>query len=447
MQLPQLRELMIATLGPCRIASPLSRRRQQFVNDSSRVLVSADTPDLEPFLEAGHTPPSFELAGPRSQLFFDPAALTCGIVTCGGICPGLNDVIRSVVRTLTFGYGVPRIWGFRYGFAGLASKNGYEPLTLTPELVDSIHEQGGTLLGSSRGPQAINEMIETLLHYRVSILFTIGGDGTLRGASALSQEIQRRGLPISVVGIPKTIDNDIDWIERSFGFATAVEQATPAIEAAHTEARDAWNGIGLVKLMGRHSGFIAAHASLANPDVNFCLIPEIPFSLTGEEGFLRVLERRLENRRHAVIVVAEGAGQDLLQDSAHQEYDASGNARLKDVGIFLRDQITQYFAEQGKEATIKYIDPSYIIRSLPANALDSEFCLILGQHAVHAGLAGRTDMVVGYWNQRFTHMPISLAVSRRKQLDPRGAEWQSVLQATGQPATMISADSSNIVNS
>jgi 6-phosphofructokinase 1 len=403
-------------------------------------LASADTQDLEPFLEAGQIPPSFELAGSRSQLFFDPTVLTCGIVTCGGICPGLNDVIRSVVRTLTFGYGVPRILGFRYGFAGLASKNGYEPITLTPELVDSIHEQGGTLLGSSRGPQAINDMIDTLVRHEVGILFTMGGDGTLRGASALSQEIQRRGLPISIIGIPKTIDNDLDWIERSFGFATAVEQATPAIEAAHTEARDAWNGVGLVKLMGRRSGFIAAHASLANPDVNFCLIPEISFTLTGEEGFLRVLERRLDSRRHAVIVVAEGAGQDLLQDPAHQEYDASGNPRLKDIGVFLRDQMTRYFAEQGKEATIKYIDPSYIIRSLPANALDSEFCLILGQHAVHAGMAGRTDMVVGYWNQRFTHMPIRLAVSRRKQLDPQGAEWQSVLQATGQPAAMVGTE-------
>jgi len=440
MQLPQLREFTITALGPCRIPSPLLKRGQQFVNDSSRVLASADTQDLESFLEKGQMPPSFELAGPRSQLFFDPSKLTCGIVTCGGICPGLNDVIRSVVRTLTFGYGVPSILGFRYGYAGLSAQSGSTPLFLTPEIVDGIHKQGGTLLGSSRGPQAIDDMIETLVRHAVGILFTIGGDGTLRGASALSQEIHRRGLPISIIGIPKTIDNDLDWIERSFGFATAVEQATPAIEAAHTEARDAWNGVGLVKLMGRHSGFIAAHASLANPDVNFCLIPEIPFTLTGEEGFLRVLERRLDSRRHAVIIVAEGAGQDLLQDPTQQAYDASGNARLKDIGVFLRDQITRYFAEQGKEATIKYIDPSYIIRSLPANALDSEFCLILGQHAVHAGMAGRTDMVVGYWNQRFTHMPIRPAVSRRKQLDPQDAEWQSVLQATGQPAAMVGAE-------
>jgi len=440
MLLPQPEELSVSRLGPSRFSSPLQGRGQRFIDDASRILASADAMDLQPFLETGHMPPAFELAGPRSQLFFDPPTLTCGIVTCGGICPGLNDVIRSVVRTLTFGYGVPRILGFRYGYAGLSAKSGYDPLLLTPEIVDGIHEQGGTLLGSSRGPQDIDDMIATLARYEVGILFTIGGDGTLRGASVLSQEIQRRGLPVSIIGIPKTIDNDLDWIERSFGFATAVERTTPSIQAAHTEARDAWNGVGLVKLMGRHSGFIAAHASLANPDVNFCLIPETSFTLTGETGFLRMLERRLDSRRHAVIVVAEGAGQHLLQDPSHQERDASGNPRLKDIGVFLRDQITRYFAEQRKDATIKYIDPSYIIRSLPANALDSEFCLILGQHAVHAGMAGRTDMVVGYWNQRFTHMPISLAVRRRKQLDPEGAEWQSVLHATGQPASMASAD-------
>jgi 6-phosphofructokinase 1 len=342
-----------------------------------------------------------------------------------------------VVLTLTHSYGVPRILGFRYGYAGLAEKSGYAPMLLTPEVVESIHQQGGTLLASSRGPQDLSDMIATLRRYNVGILFTVGGDGTLRGASALSREIRRQNLPISIIGIPKTIDNDLAWVQRSFGFSTAVEEATKSLVAAHTEARGAWNGIGLVKLMGRHSGFIAAHATLANPDVNFCLIPEVPFTLEGEGGFLQVLERRLAHRHHAMIVVAEGAGQKMLQDPANQQRDASGNVRLQDVGVFLRDHITRYFAAQGIETTIKYIDPSYLIRSLPANALDSEFCLVLGQQAVHAGMAGRTDMVVGFWNQSFTHMPIALAVGQRKQLDPQGLEWQSVLQATGQPASLV----------
>ena len=437
MRLPQLNELTVATLGPCRFPSPLQERGHLCVEETNRILVSAHTRDLHPFLETGQVPPAFELAGPRPQLFFDAPALTCGIVTCGGICPGLNDVIRSVVLTLTHSYGVKRILGFRYGYAGLSAKKGYAPLLLTPELVESIHQHGGTVLGSSRGPQDLADMVDTIQRHHIGILFAIGGDGTLRGASALSQEVKRRSLPISIIGIPKTIDNDLQWTERSFGFATAVEEATKSIDAAHTEARGAWNGIGLVKLMGRHAGFIAAHATLANPDVNFCLVPEVPFTLAGEGGFLQALEWRLASRHHAVVVVAEGAGQDILQNPAHQEWDASGNVRLKDVGVFLRDQIERYFADRCIEITIKYIDPSYIIRSLPSNAIDSEFCLILGQHAVHAGMAGRTEMVVGYWNHCFTHVPIQLAVGQSKQLDPQGEEWQSVLQTTGQPASMV----------
>jgi 6-phosphofructokinase 1 len=381
-------------------------------------------------------PPAFEMAGPRAQIFFEPTTLTCGIVTCGGLCPGLNNVIRSIVLTLTYAYDVPRVLGFRYGYTGLSGTSAYEPLLLTPKVVEDIHEHGGTLLGSSRGPQDVSDMVDTLMQGNVGILFAIGGDGTLRGASALRQEIARRDLPISVIGIPKTIDNDLAWIERSFGFATAVEEARQAIRAAHAEARGAWNGIGLVKLMGRHSGFIAAHASLANADVNFCLVPEVSFSLKGEGCLLQALEQRLARKHHAVIVVAEGAGQELLQEQGQVERDPSGNLRLKDIGVFLRDQITQHFAKQGTEVTIKYIDPSYIIRSLPANSIDAEYCLLLGQHAVHAGMAGRTDMVVGFWNQHFTHVPIALTVESRKRFDPRGEIWQRVLEATGQPASM-----------
>lgn len=439
MILPQSGDLIVRSLGVCRFPSPLQHLGQPFTDVTNRVLVSAETDDLELFLDAGQRPPSFGLAGPRAQIFFDPRTITCGIVTCGGLCPGVNDVIRSIVHTLTFGYGVPRVLGFRYGYAGLAAKNNHMPMELTLDMVNNIHEHGGTVLGSSRGPQDINEIVDTLHRHRVNILFTIGGDGTLRGAAALSREIAHRQLPISIIGIPKTIDNDLGWTERSFGFATAVEETTPAIVAAHTEARGAWNGIGLVKLMGRHSGFIAAHASLANPDVNFCLVPEVQFTLEGKSGFLDLLEQRLKHRHHAVIVVAEGAGQELLQDPTKQECDASGNLRLKDIGVFLRDEITQHLQAQGMEFSIKYIDPSYIIRSLPANAVDSEFCLILGQHAAHAGLAGFTDVVIGYWNHHFTQVPISLAVAHRKRLDPQGPEWQSVLQATGQPALMKGA--------
>ncbi len=438
MPLPQPDTLAVDKLGEGAFPSPLRQRGERFVNAGQRILACADTAALQPFWDAGQVPPGFEPAGPRSQIFFDPAKVTCGLVTCGGLCPGLNNVIRAIVLTLTYAYGVSRIVGFRYGYAGLASNNGFDPIVLTPEVVDSIHEHGGSLLGSSRGPQPLGEMVDTLVQWNVGILFAIGGDGTLRGASALSQEIARRGLPISVVGIPKTIDNDLEWTERSFGFATAVEAADHVLVAAHAEARGAWNGVGLVKLMGRDSGFIAAHTSLANSDVNFCLVPEVPFQLDGESGFLHALEARLDQKHHAVVVVAEGAGQDMFQAPHQVGQDASGNARYQDIGRLLCDRITRHFAERGKAMTLKYIDPSYMIRGIPANSVDSEYCLLLGQYAVHAGMAGRTDMVVGHWNQHFTHIPIRMMVARRKQLDPEGDIWQRVLEATGQPAMMVS---------
>ncbi|MEM7355585.1 MAG: ATP-dependent 6-phosphofructokinase, partial [Acidobacteriota bacterium] len=370
---------------------------------------------------------------PRPDLFFRPDELACGIVTCGGLCPGLNDVIRSIFLTLHHAYGVRRIFGFRYGYAGVAADRPAPPLELDPHTVETIHQRGGTLLGTSRGPRDVGGMVDELVRWNIGILFTVGGDGTLSGASAIAEEIERRRLPISVIGIPKTIDNDLVWTERTFGFATAVEHAQSTIAAVHSEARAAWNGVGLVKLMGRHSGFIAARATLASGDVNFCLVPEVPFQLQGEAGLFAHLERRLAERRHAVVVVAEGAGQDLVGgDDAGR--DLSGNRKLKDIGPFLRAEIRRHFAARQKPVNVKYIDPSYIIRSQPANAFDSSFCLMLGQHAVHAGMAGRTAMMVGFWNHRFTHVPLTLVAGRRKHLEPLGETWQRVLETTGQPA-------------
>jgi 6-phosphofructokinase 1 len=274
-------------------------------------------------------------------------------------------------------------------------------------------------------------MVDGLQALGVGVLFAIGGDGTLRGARAISEEAARRGLKIGVIGIPKTIDNDVSFVQRTFGFETAVTVARQATDAANAEAEAARNGIGLVKLMGRDSGFIAAYSALVNNHVNFCLVPEVPFTL---EKFLSALQQRLERRSHAVIVVAEGAGQDLMAKSG--ERDASGNVKYGDIGVFLRDAITAHFKQNGMDVTLKYIDPSYTIRSVPATAHDAAFCLLLGQSAVHAGLSGRTNMVVSFWNHQFTHVPISLAVSKRKKIDPEDALWTSVVTATGQPWDM-----------
>jgi 6-phosphofructokinase 1 len=372
-----------------------------------------------------------EAAGPREKIFFDPSKLACGIVTCGGLCPGLNDVIRSIVLSLYHHYGVKKVYGFRFGYEGLVRRIGHKPVELAPDAVNRIHEIGGTILGSSRGPQDPAEMVKTLADLKVGILFAIGGDGTLRGAQKIAEEAGRQGMALSVIGIPKTIDNDVSFVQKTFGFETAVTEARRATYAANTEAEAAQNGIGLVKLMGRDSGFIAAYSVLADGQVNFCLVPEVPFTL---ERFLAELKQRLEGRGHAVIVVSEGAGQNLFE--ATGERDASGNIKYGDIGIFLRDRIKEYFKRIGMEISLKYIDPSYTIRSVPSNPHDSAFCLLMGHSAVHAGMSGRTNMVVGFWNHQFTHVPISLAVSQRKKIDPEGVLWSSVLSSTGQPRDM-----------
>ena len=398
------------------------------MRESERILYDSDLDCIKTRLAAGEEPWSFEAGGPRERIFFEPSTLSCGIVTCGGLCPGLNDVIRATVMSLHHHYGVRRIYGFPFGYEGLSEKYRHDPIPLTPDVVTNIHERGGTFLGSSRGQQDVTAMVDTLARMNIGILFAIGGDGTLRGALAIDGEAKRRGLRLSVIGIPKTIDNDVAFVQKTFGFETAVSEAKRVTAAAHAESLGARNGVGLVKLMGRDSGFIAAYTALADNSVNFCLIPEAPFSL---DALLASLRERLERRSHAVIVVAEGAGQDVVSRSGDR--DRSGNVRYGDIGVFLRNAIKEYFETIGVEINVKYIDPSYVIRSVPANPHDSAFCLVLAHNAVHAGMAGRTGMVVGFWNHQITHVPIPLAVLDRKKIDPEGSLWSSVLASTGQP--------------
>ena len=419
----------IKTLGEATLESPV--RGLRFVSDDTRVLYRDELERVRASLEGEIVPPSFELAGPRQKIFFDPTGLRCGIVTCGGLCPGLNDVIRAIVLALDDLYAVSDVVGFRFGYEGLIDDYGHPPLTLTAESVERIHESGGTLLGTSRGPQSAAAMVDTLEAQGIGVLFAIGGDGTLRGAHSIAEEIARRGLAISVVGVPKTIDNDISFIETSFGFETAVEAAREATRAAYMEATSAVNGIGVVKVMGRESGFIAAYAALADSHVSLCLVPEVPFTV---DSLMKDLEAQLHDAGNAVLLVAEGAGQDLVGRTGVM--DRSGNVVHSDIGPFLCERIRNHFSVRGLEVNLKYIDPSYIIRGQPANVRDAAFCLGLGHAAVHAAMSGRTDMVVGQWHQNLTHVPIPLAVSVRKKLHPDMQLWQTVLASTSMPSLM-----------
>jgi 6-phosphofructokinase 1 len=439
-------DFSIRRLGAPQIKTPMTLSHvmgdliANFVEDRQRILYDLSLETVKKYFDAGLEPPSFEAAGPRDRIFFNPKEVTAAIVTCGGLCPGLNDVVQGLVQTLYYNYGVERVLGIQYGFKGMVESSNLPPLALTPEIVEDIHSRGGALLGSSRGPQPIEDMIDFLIKHKINIIFTIGGDGTQRGALALCDEILERNLPISVIGVPKTIDNDIMFIDKSFGFETAFSVATDVLLSAHAEALGAFNGVTIVKLMGRQSGFLAAHAAVASGEANFTLIPEVPFDLEPPNGFLAALEQRLLKRRHAVVVVAEGAGQELLQrESASSETDASGNKRLGDIGVFLHERTQQYFKQKNFPAEIRYIDPSYYVRSLKAIPSDRMFCLRLAHDAVHAAMTGRTGMIVGHWNSTLTHLPIEAAVSNRKQLDPESGLWLSVLESTGQPNRMINS--------
>jgi 6-phosphofructokinase 1 len=413
----------VTSLGEPLFNSPLGRSINEDLLVPEHILINPKAPEVPGLL--------FEFAGPRSKLFFDPQTTRAGIVTCGGLCPGLNDVIRSVFLELHYTYGVKKVLGFIGGYTGLDPVNGKEPIVLTPELVDSIHKEGGTCLGTSRGPVDIGIAVDNLINRRVNILFTVGGDGTQRGGNELFQEAKKRGHAISVVGIPKTIDNDIPFVTRTFGYLTAVQEASKVLDSAHIEARSVENGIALVKLMGRHAGFIAAGATIANQDVNFTLVPEVKFRLEGPNGFLAALKERIVKRSHALVVVAEGAGQDLLEQT-EVKHDASGNIIIKDIGHFMRECIEAYFRKEKIPIVMRYIDPSYLVRSSPANSEDSILCDQFARNAVHAAMAGKTGLVIGYMHDQFIHVPIDLLTSRKKSMDPTGYLWNAVLAATGQ---------------
>ena len=427
-------DFSIANLGRRTVLSPL--KISNFTEDRKRLLFRAHADDFASMKDKKGQPLSVELAGPREKIFFQPSKTKAAIVTCGGLCPGINDVVRSITNALYHNYHAKNIVGVRYGLRGLNPQFGHKLIKLNPDTVNDISSVGGSILSTSRGPQDAEVVIDYLVKMKIDLLFCIGGDGTIRAAEKITAEAKKRNLKIAIVCIPKTIDNDLNLIQKSFGFDTAIEKAADAIKSAHVEALGAFNGIGLIKIMGRHSGHIAAYAALAQNDANFVLIPEVSFDLEGKNGFLAALRKRMQTRGHAVILVAEGAGQDLFTSGAGSvEKDPSGNIRLQDIGLLLKNSITGYFKKIGIEINLKYIEPSYLIRSVPSNASDDIYCNMLGQYAVHAGMAGKTGILVALMRDEYVHLPLQAVESGRK-IDPQSDIWFRVLETTGQPASM-----------
>lgn len=425
-QPPELLEqgfISIPTLGKAYVESPLPS-----VSDGTTIRLLIDSELGEEFSKAREY--TFEQAGPRRSLYFEPAKTKAAIVTCGGICPGINDVICSLVHTLHREYRISSVLGIRYGLSGLIPSYKLGFIELTPETVANIHESGGTFLGTSRGPQSVDEVVDTLERLNVNVLFVIGGDGSMKAASEINLALFRRGKSISIIGIPKTIDNDIFFVPRSFGFETAVEKSVEALRCAKVEAMSIRGGIGIVKMMGRESGFIAAHATLAYRDVDFVLVPESPFELHGQGGVLDELERKIVAKGYALIAVAEGAGQELI--GVPQGSDASGNKRFGDIAAYLMREIEADFGPRGIPYYFKYIDPSYMVRSVPAGINDRIYAAALGQHAAHAAMSGRTGMVVAQIMDKFVHLPFALITKKRRKINLQSSLWRTVLACTGQ---------------
>ncbi len=444
-------DFSIQNLGEPKFVSPFTKKAeasvmlasQYFVKDGQSTLYRVDyNGDNDLATETGLIMDEgnrLEKAGPREQIYFNPENVRAAICTCGGLCPGLNDVIRSLVRSLMLGYQVKTVWGFRHGYKGFLLDSHEGPMVLNPDVVDDIHLEGGTILGTARGGgEKTEEILDTLQRYKINMLFVIGGDGSQKGAIAIATEARKRHYELSVVGVPKTIDNDLSFITRTFGFETAVGRAQESVYAAHVEANGVLNGVGLVKVMGRDSGFIAAQTALASQQANYVLIPEVPFDLDGSHGFLVSLEERIKRKAHAVVVVAEGAGQDLMsaEYGGLSEKDAGGNAKMYDVGYFLKTKIEAHFKKVDLECTIRYIDPSYTIRASAPNSNDAIYCARLASNAVHAAMAGKTMVLMSQWNGVYVHVPMQMATRARNRVNPQGRLWHDVLESTWQPTSM-----------
>ncbi|KAI7725755.1 hypothetical protein M8C21_011082 [Ambrosia artemisiifolia] len=366
--------------------------KQYFVNTddtiAQKIVVHADSP------RGTH----FRRAGPRQKVYFKSDDVHACIVTCGGLCPGLNTVIREIVGSLHDMYGVTRIEGIEGGYRGFYSRN---TIPLTPKVVNGIHKRGGTIIGTSRGGYDNKKIVNSIEDRGINQVYIIGGDGTQKGASAIYEEVRRRGLNVAVVGIPKTIDNDIPVvIDQSFGFDTAVEEAQRAINAAHVEAESNENCIGLVKLMGRNSGFIAMHATLASRDVDCCLIPESSFYLEGPGGLFEYIEKRLKENGH--------------------------------MGHFKK--------QTEMEINLKYIDPTYMIRAVPSNASDNVYCTLLAQSAVHGAMAGYTGFTVGPVHGRECYLPFYRITEKQNKVVITDRMWARLLSSTNQPSFLSTKD-------
>jgi phosphofructokinase-like protein len=336
-----------------------------------------------------------------------------GVLTGGGDCPGLNAVIRAVVRKGINVYGHELV-GFRYGWAGVLAD---DSVALDQDNTRGILHRGGTILGTSRtNPYKEDGGLEriraTLEKHGIDALIPIGGEDTLGVARRLADD------GIDVVGVPKTIDNDLAGTDFTFGFQTAVQIATDAIDRLHTTA-ESHNRVIVVEVMGRHAGWIAAYSGLAG-GADVILVPERPFDI--DEVCARVRHREAEGRTFSIVVVAEGATpKDGHTLSQYQGTDAFGHARLGGIAVELEREIEKRTGFESRMTILGHVQ-----RGGSPVAYDRVLGTRFGVHAVDAVSEGDFGKMVALRGTAIERAPLDEALREPKLLDPELFETAEV---------------------
>jgi 6-phosphofructokinase 1 len=451
---------------------------------------------------------TFAEAGPRNMLRFPghhKKLLKVGVLVSGGIAPGINAVISGIVQRHVL-YHTPQItdlrvpgktprsytlqvFGFRNGFAGLLAGDDvtvlYDSDSPDEKLrahLRRIANRGGSEIGTSRyddllstadpdkREKDLDQVAENLANRHFDILYVIGGDGSMRAAHATWKRSRDNGKSLSVIGVPKTMDNDILWVWQSFGFLSAVEKAREALQQLHTEATSNPR-LCVVQLFGSDSGFVVSHAALASGVCDAALIPEVPFTMKKLADY--ITERLSKRFRpgaggqspYGMIVMAETAvpqdAEDYLSDpevdldenekAAIQAFVSKGcrvhgqtpdelrTGGLKVVSRVLQKRIREMKVDDAYWADFRVFtnEPRHLLRAIPPSASDVAFGQRLGVLAVDNAMAGYTDFMISQWMTEYVLVPLDLVVLGRKRVPPNGIFWKSVVASTGQPPELV----------
>lgn len=461
-------------------------------DEGARIVVDARRKYHDPL--EGITPAAWNLtmpeAGPRRYVSYPQKnQLKVGILVSGGIAPGINAVISGIIarhhayqawsQKINKNYAL-EILGYSEALKGLLHA-GRPAVPLDLKTVREAVNHGGSILPTARADElldledpkqrdgALDKVTSRLINQQIDILYIIGGDGSMRAAHAISCRARRNPInELSVIGIPKTMDNDILWVWQSFGFLSAVEFAKQAILQLHTEVMSNPR-LCVIQLFGSDSGFVVSHAALASGVCDAVLIPEVNFTLKQLSGYIRY---RLQDRPHsdkpyggivalaetaipldwreyvsATAEVADGSEKVILTPEelrAIETFESHGRRvhgqtpdALRSGGLRLVSQILQReirkLGDRWSSYRVFTNEPRHLIRSIEPSVSDVIFAQRLGTLAVDNAMAGYHDFMISQWLTEYVLVPLKLVVLGRKRVPEHGIFWKSVRASTGQP--------------